>query len=226
MSDGSDAGARSLPARPLVVSDCDEVLLHMVSHFRDWLAEREGVDFQLNSPNFVDAMRYRSGGAAVPPDEIWRLLGSFFDSEMDRQHPIAGAVEAINTLAEHADVVILTNLVDERREHRAQQLARHGIDAKVYTNQGPKGPALARIVAEYRPSRTFFIDDLAQHHRSARDTVPGVTTLHLCGEALLAPHIACAHIAGHADARIDTWEEALPWLLEQMGVHPDNKENT
>ena len=24
-------------SRPLVVTDCDEVLLHMVRHFRDWL---------------------------------------------------------------------------------------------------------------------------------------------------------------------------------------------
>lgn len=204
--------------RPLIVCDCDEVLLHMVTHFRDWLAETQGVTFDLGSHNFAEAMRYEGSGAPVAADEIWRLLGSFFDTEMDRQHPIEGAVHALNTLARHADVVILTNLVDARREHRAQQLATHGIDAKVYTNQGPKGPALARIVEEYRPSRTFFIDDLAQHHRSARETVPGVVTLHLCGEALLAPHIPCAHSAGHADARIDTWNEALPWLLEQLGV--------
>ena len=77
---------------------------------------------------------------------------------------------------------------------------------------------------EYRPSRTLFIDDLAQHHRSAKETVPGVTTLHLCGEALLAPHIPCAYNAGHADARIDTWDEALPWLLEQLGVEHEQEE--
>lgn len=204
--------------RPLVVCDCDEVLLHMVTHFRDWLAEEEGVDFSLNTGNFAEALRYHDTGAAVPPDEIWRLLGLFFDREMHRQHPIEGAVDAINMLARHADVVILTNLVDERREARAQQLAAHGIDARVFTNQGPKGPALARIVEEYRPTRTFFIDDLAQHHRSAKEMVPGITTLHLCGETRLSRHITCAHQSGHADARIDTWDEALPWLLDRMGV--------
>ena len=25
--------------RPLLITDCDEVLLHMVSHFRTWLGE-------------------------------------------------------------------------------------------------------------------------------------------------------------------------------------------
>jgi hypothetical protein len=38
----------------------------------------------------------------------------------------------------------------------------------------------------------------------------------LCGEPLLAPHIACAHKAGHAHARIDDWQTALPWLLERL----------
>ena len=204
--------------RPLVVCDCDEVLLHMVTHFRDWLGESQGVDFSLDTGNFAEALHYRDTGAALLPDEIWRLLGLFFDGEMHRQRPIEGAVDAINTLARHADVVILTNLVDERREARAQQLAAHGIDARVFTNQGPKGPALARIVDEYRPTRTFFIDDLAQHHRSAKETLPSITTLHLCGETRLSKHITCAHRSGHADARIDNWDEALPWLLDRMGV--------
>lgn len=208
---------RSDAARPLVVCDCDEVLLHMVAHFRDWLAEAHAVEFRLDSASFAEAVRYRDGGR-VEPDEVWRLLGAFFDGEMHRQHPFDGAVEAINTLSEHANVAILTNLVDERREARARQLAGHGIDAPVYTNQGPKGPALARIIAEYRPSRTVFIDDLAQHHRSVKELLPEVTTLHLCGEAALSPHIACAHQAGHADARIDTWDEALPWLLDWLSV--------
>ena len=30
--------------RPLVITDCDEVLLHMVRHFRDWLAAEHAID--------------------------------------------------------------------------------------------------------------------------------------------------------------------------------------
>ena len=48
------------------------------------------------------------------------------------------------------------------------------------------------------------------------EIAPQVTRLHLCGEPLLAPHIACAHKAGHAHARIDDWASALPWLLERI----------
>ena len=43
-----------------------------------------------------------------------------------------------------------------------------------------------------------------------------ITTLHLCGEPSIAGHITCAHRAGHADARIDEWSAALPWLLERL----------
>ena len=101
-------------------------------------------------------------------------------------------------------------------DERAAQLADHGIHARVYTNQGPKGPALKKIIEEFRPSRTVFIDDIAQHHASAAADTPETIRLHLCGEPLIAPHIDCAHLAGHAHARIDRWDKALPWLLERL----------
>ena len=203
-------------SRPLVITDCDEVLLHMIVHFRDWLGEEHDIEFRLEGHDFAHALRNRDDGSAVPIEKIWDLLNGFFDSEMHRQTPIDGAVAALNALGEEADVVILTNLSDHRREDRARQLAGHGIDARVFTNQGPKGPALRAIIEEYRPSRTVFIDDLAQHHQSAADEVPGVFRLHMVGEPLVAPHIPCALEQGHAHARIDRWEEALPWLREKL----------
>ena len=207
-------------SRPLIISDCDEVILHMVAPFRDWLAETQGVEFRMVGNDFAQALRWQESGEVLEPAEIWRLLGLFFDTEMGRQEPIAGALEALAELSRHADVVILTNLEDKRQADRTRQLAGHGLDIRVFTNQGPKGPAIRAIIDEYRPSRTFFIDDLAQHHRSARDELDDITTLHLCGEPLLAPHIDCAHRAGHADARIDTWAEALPWLLNELEKEP------
>jgi FMN phosphatase YigB (HAD superfamily) len=178
----------------------------------------------MRSNNFAEAMRWTASGEPVEGPEIWRLLRAFFETEMHRQSAIEGAVEAMRQLGERADVVVLTNLLDDHRDSRQAQLDSHGIAARVYTNQGPKGPALEKIIAEYRPSHTVFIDDLPQHHQSARETIAGITTLHLCGEPLLAPHIACAHEAGHADARIDSWAEALPWLLARLDQITQNHE--
>ena len=207
-------------SRPLVISDCDEVLLHMVAHFKEWLEESEGVRFELKGNNFGTAMRWADTGEPLEQKEIWRFLGGFFDTQMHRQLPIAGAIDAINRLAEQADVVILTNLNDDRQEQRTRQLAEHGLHARVYTNQGPKGPALKAILDEFSPSKAIFIDDLPQHHQSAAEMVPGVSRLHLCGEPMIAPHIDCAHEAGHAHARIDRWDEALPWLLDELEREP------
>jgi len=203
-------------SRPLIVSDCDEVLLYMVSHFRDWLGEEQGIQFDMGGNNFARAMRHRESGEAVSEEEIWRLLNLFFDGEMHRQTPVDGAVEAIAELRKHADVVVLTNLKDFRQEARTRQLAAHGIELEVYTNQGPKGPAFKAILSEYRPSRAIFIDDLAQHHDSVSDVAPQADRLHLCAEPSIAPHIACAKEAGHAHARIDDWASALPWLLDRI----------
>jgi hypothetical protein len=203
-------------SRPLIVTDCDEVLLHMITHYRDWLAESQEIDFDLTGPNFVKAMRRKDSGRVLEPDEIWDLLNRFFDTEMHRQTLIPGAAEAMAALAEDADVVVLTNLADHRRDDRTRQLATHGLDLRVYTNQGPKGPALKAIIEEYRPSRVLFIDDIAHHHASAAEMLPDVTRLHLVGEPLVAPHVPCGLRQGHAHARIDNWAEALPWLLERM----------
>lgn len=222
----ADISAVGLTNRPLVISDCDEVLLRMVSHFAEWLGEDQGVHFQLEGNSFAEAMRWQDSGDLVPERDIWRLLGKFFDTEMDRQDPVEGAIPALNRLAEHADVVILTNLTDDRQESRTRQLATAGLNARVFTNQGPKGPAIQAILEEYRPSKAVFIDDLAQHHRSAADVVPHVTRLHLCAEPRLAPHIDCAHAAGHAHARIDNWNDALPWLLDWLDSDIQQEELT
>jgi hypothetical protein len=199
-----------------VISDCDEVLLHMVGPFAEWLDEAHGIEFRMVGNDFSQALRHKDNGELVEPGTIWPLLGTFFDTEMDRQHPIAGAIEAMGALGEAADVVILTNLTDRHNEARREQLAGHGLDVRVFTNQGPKGPALRAILDEYRPSAAVFIDDIASHLGSAAEHAPEVGRLHLCGEPRLAPLIACGYEAGHAHARIDTWDHALPWLRARL----------
>ena len=205
-------------SRPLVVTDCDEVLLHLVRHFRDWVGEAHGIEFELNANPF--ATMVARDGEPLPDVEKWRYLDLFFDTEMHRQTAIDGAVAAVAELEREADVVILTNLGDRYHAPRTSQLREHGITVPVFTNQGPKGPALQRIVEQYAPSRAVFIDDLAHHHASAAELLPDVSRLHLCGEPAVAPHIPCAREAGHADARLDTWAEALPWLLETLHGRP------
>lgn len=201
-------------ARPLVISDCDEVLLHMVRHFRDWLDVEHGVTFSLEGRSFAQSMR--RGDALLEDEETWRLLNGFFDTEMPRQTPIEGALDAIAEFQREADVVILTNLQDHYGAARLAQLRAFGINVPVFTNQGPKGVRIQRIMDEHGADRAVFIDDLAQHHASAADHAPHVGRLHFCGEPAIAAHVPCALHAGHAHARIDNWGEAVPWVLDHL----------
>ena len=206
-------------SRPLLVTDCDEVLLHMIVPFTNWLDEVHDVHFDVDNlfhgetGDYQNAMRYKTGGLHVEPEKIWPFLKGFFETEMHRQNPIAGAIESIAMIGQHADIVVLTNLTDDAREARAAQLKAVGIHAPVYTNQGGKGAVLAGIIAEYRPSITVFVDDLAQQHHSVAAEAPGVMQLHFVGEPRVAHQIKTPDVA---HARIDDWPTARGWIIDRL----------
>jgi hypothetical protein len=199
--------------RPLLICDCDEVLLHMVVPFRDWLGEVHHIDFDLHNSDWAEALRHKHDGTRVERDAIWALLSGFFETEMHRQQPIKGSIAAINRIAKIADVVILTNLMDHHNEARTAQLRAAGIDVPVYTNQGGKGQALANIVERYAPSATVFVDDLEHQHDSVADVTPDVWRLQFVGEAILSQRIKPAP---SAHARIDQWDQAEAWITGKL----------
>jgi hypothetical protein len=192
--------------RPLLITDCDEVLLHMVSHFKDWLREVHDCDFTIERA-FAEPLR--RNGVALAHSEIWPLLEGFFETEMERQTLVPGAREALEQLETQADVVVLTNLGHHFNEARATQLLGHGIAHRVVTNQGGKGDPVARLVAEFKPTVTVFVDDLAQHHTSVAKAAPDVFRLHMIAEPIMAK---VTPPAPDAHARIDDWEDALGWI--------------
>ena len=107
--------------KPLLISDCDDVLLHFGRHFAEWLDEAHGLVFVLDSPGFQDAVR-DSDGRPVDREQIWPLLDAFFAAEMHRQHIVPGAAEALRAIGEVADIVILTKIGDEYHGSRVAQL--------------------------------------------------------------------------------------------------------
>jgi hypothetical protein len=199
--------------RPLLITDCDEVLLHMVSHFADWLGETQGINFDLRQGDFRAALTFAADGAAVPEDRIWPLLEGFFRTEMHRQTVVPGAIEALGRIGEVADIVVLTNLGDEAHAWRVEQLAKHGIRHEVVCNRGGKGEPLRGLVERHAASSSVFVDDLAVHHASVAKHSPATARLHMIAEPALA---AVTPPAPHANARIDDWAVATPWILEQL----------
>jgi hypothetical protein len=200
-------------SRPLLITDCDEVLLHMVVPFAEWADEVHALHFDLDSEDFTYSLRRKACNTPVEKEEIWPLLQNFFRTEMHRQQPIPGALDAIKAISMVADVVVLTNISQDEREGRIRQLQAVGINAPVFCNSGPKGEPLARIIADYNPSVAVFVDDLGMHHVSAQEHVPHVWRLHLVGEPKLAPKIPTPSAA---HARIDDWEIAKNWILARF----------
>ncbi len=200
-------------SRPLLVTDCDEVLLHMVRHFGAWLGEAHDIEFRPVGGAFADALTRRGAGGVVPEDQVWPLLDGFFRTEMNRQTLVPGADAALRRIGAQADIVILTNLQDWCHPGRVAQLDAHGIRHRVVCNQGGKGAALARLLDEYAPSATVFVDDLAVHHSSVARHAPQVHRLHMVAEPSIAPTIPPAP---DAHARIDDWDAAAEWVLARF----------
>lgn len=197
--------------RPLLISDCDDVLLHFAPHFAEWVAETHGLTFHLDR-GFAGALRDASG-EPVARERVWPLLDHFFDEEMHRQHLVPGAFDALKRIGEAADIVILTNIGDQHRANRIAQLEAFDIRHRVLCNQGGKGPPVAELIADMAPPAAVFVDDLAHHHESVASHAPEVWRLHMIAEPRLA---AISPPAPHAHVRIDRWDEALPWILAKL----------
>jgi len=201
--------------RPLLISDCDEVLLYMVGHFADWIDETHGYDFVLEEPGFMNAVRDRKTGHAVEADLVWPLLDSFFTDAWHRQDIVTGAAEALIEIGKVADIVVLTNLPDHHHAIRVRQLETFDIRHQVLCNQGNKGPQVKALIDRLRPSAAVFVDDHPGHHESVAQEAPDVWRLHMIAEPRLAAHVPPSP---HAHSRIDDWPTAARWILDRFAA--------
>ena len=198
--------------RPLLISDCDDVLLQFAPHFAEWVAEEHGLVFDMDVPAFSGALRDREG-KRVEAEQVWPLLDAFFDREMHRQQVVPGALDALRAIGEEANIVILTNIGDQYQANRVTQLQRLDIRHRVLCNQGGKGRPVLELVETMRPTAAVFVDDLPHHHESVAKHAPGVWRLHMIAEPRIA---AVTPPARFAHARIDAWPDALPWVLARL----------
>jgi hypothetical protein len=192
-------------SRPLIISDCDGVLLNFCDAFIAYLDAEHDLVLKLESFALSGNIRDKAG-ELVAPARFPALLDGFFTTHMATQTPIDGAVHALSTLAKDCDVVILTNIGDNHAIARTRELAEVGMPYRVIGNHGPKGEPIRALLEEFQPSAAVFIDDLPPHHSSAKTVVPHVHRLHMVAEAPLRQLIPAAP---DAHARIDEWPAAL-----------------
>jgi FMN phosphatase YigB (HAD superfamily) len=205
-------------SRPLLICDCDDVLLHLAGRFAEWVQEEHGLEVDFTSPGLDRNMvREQASGRSLPAEEVWPLLDIFFLEQWHRQNAVPGAVEALSALSDEMDILILTNIPDRHQALRVRQLDQLAIRHEVLCNAGPKGPQVRELVERLQPSAALFVDDQAPHHHSVSVEAPEVWRLHMIAEPRLAAHVPPA---AHAHARIDEWDEAVPWIRERLATGP------
>jgi hypothetical protein len=199
-----------MSGRPLLILDCDEVILRFAAPFRQWLADHRGVELRFDSFALLGNMRHLETGRPVDPAEFPALLDGFFAEGQHLQTPAEGAVASLARLAEAMDIVCLTNVPDAHAGIRRAVLSANGIDIPVHANDGPKG-RMVRDLAGNR--RAVFVDDLPPHHMSVAKHASHVGRLHMVADEELRPLIPAAP---DAHARIDSWAEAADWIGNWM----------
>ena len=206
--------SEALPApamhRPLIVIDVDEVVLAFVDALEAWLGARE---LHLARDGFaLNGNVRRTDGEAVTTVELRSLLHGFFDEAAHDMAPLPGAIDGIASFSPAADVVFLSNLPAAAAVARRTNLDALGLRHALIVNEGPKGPALARLVAGMA-APVVFMDDSPSNIASARAAVPAATLVHFVADAgfraTLTPGPDIALFTGD-------WDEAARFVTDNI----------
>lgn len=197
--------------RPLIITDADEVLLRFmerVEHYLDTL----GLWIDLSS--FALSTNIKSKETNQPV-KVPTLIDDFFAAETPHIEAAHGAADALASLSEMAQIVVLTNLPAPHREDRINNLRGHGMDYPVVVNSGLKGPAV-KWLTQKTSGPVFFLDDIPHNIDSVAEHAPEVHTIHFVADPRLAKLITKAE---GATARIDIWAEAHEFIAGKIAEY-------
>lgn len=198
------------PARPLIISDADEVLLQFMVQFEHYL-DKQGLWIDLQSFKLNGNIKTK-GTDELADVNMPELLDRFFEAETLNFQPVDEAVESLTMLADHAQIIILTNLPLAQRDQRIENLKSHGIDYPVIVGSGPKGPAVKHITSKMT-APVFFLDDIFHNIDSVADHAPDTYCIHMIADKRLRTMMGPAK---KASARIDDWADARTWILQKL----------
>ncbi len=165
-----------LSIKPILICDIDEVVLHLVEPFSDVLAEM-GFYLKFQGFRLSGNVYHKQTEAEAKPEDIRLALNTLFVEQKHRQGPVAGAVDALNTLSKDLEIIFLTNMPHDYSTHRRALLDNLGLDFPMITNLGHKGPVVEMIVSK-TVHPIGFIDDTPHNLQSVFDTTPDVKLFH------------------------------------------------
>ena len=195
------------PDRPLLICDVDEVVVHFTRSFEDYIGKRQ---LYLETSSFALNGNVRRQGTAecLNDTHLSELIDDFFVDCTADLPPIEGAVEALNELAAHASVVMLTNLPHHARDKRIMNLQGLGVGFPVVTNSGPKGPAILHLASQTRDA-VVFVDDSPGFIASSHQHAPDVHLVHFLHDERFAKHLQPLPFVSLTTGK---WSDALPHI--------------
>lgn len=199
--------------KPLVICDVDEVVVHFIQEFEDFISE-EGLKLVPGNPAQPYVVRNEKTQTPITNIQISGLIDTFFVQRTRTMTPIAGAVEGLLALQGEASIVMLTNLPHYAGDDRRANLLGLGLGFPVITNSGPKGPAL-RDIASRTTGPVVFIDDSQHFIQSAFDHAPHVHLVHFLHDerfAKFVPHL------DYVSLRSDNWQAVHSHIAERLGI--------
>jgi hypothetical protein len=198
-------------SRPLLICDVDEVIVHFTRDFEDYLA-LQNLWLEPKSLALAGNIFRHGDDEAIATSHVSDLVDTFFAERTRNMQPIAGAVEAVRSLANAANVVFLTNLPHFAGDDRRANLADLGLHFPVITNSGPKGPALHNLAAR-TTSPVIFVDDSPHFIQSAFDHAPQINLVHFLQDHRFAAHCPAFDFVS---LRTDNWASAHSHIFDLM----------
>ena len=201
------------PNKPLVISDVDEVVVHFIQNFEDYIANT-GLSLKPGNPMELYHIYNTETGEAISASSAFDLVNQFFVDRTRDMKAISGAIEGLTALSKDATVVMLTNLPHFAGDDRRANLAMLGLDFPVITNSGPKGPALLEIASRTK-APVVFIDDSQNFIQSAFDHAPHVHMIHFLHDERFAKFVPKLDFVS---LRCDNWRDVQSHAAELLAL--------
>ena len=199
------------PQGPLLIVDVDEVLAMFMRGFERFVASH-GYEMRITRFALFQNIFRIEDGSELDVARGRELFDLFFETDVEHIDPAPGAREGLESLANHATVVILTNAPPHGREPRSRWLAKHGFPYPLVVNAGLKGPAVATLAAR-TAGPVAFVDDLLPNLESVAQSAPSVRRFQMVADERLRPY---APEAPGRHTRIDDWPSLSASMIRAL----------
>lgn len=199
--------------RPLLILDVDDVVLEFIRPFPHFLKSR-GFGLTLASFRLTGNIAETASGRLIEQPEVTALLDDFFDAQADWQSVTDGAEQALASLGDRAEIVLLTAMPHRHRAARRAHLDALGLPYPLLTTEMAKGPAVAKLRgSKGRP--VAFVDDQPSNLISARNSVADAHLFHLMADNSLR-----AFLPPVPDdiVSVEDWRDAAPKIARALGL--------